>query len=145
MSTHLLLALALALPVGAPALKPAPKAPARNPLVGEWAFQALVADGEAEPNPGCTLTFAADGYFVAQQDGRHEGSGRYTSDPSTDPPQVDMDQEATEGTLKGVWRLEGDTLTICLSEDSRRGRPSAFAAPAGSGYLLATFKRVPME
>ena len=140
MSTHLILGLTLV--VGAPALKPAPGTAAASPLAGEWAFLALVADGEAEPNPGCTLTFAADGSFVAQQDGQHQGAGRYTADPDTDPPQVDLDETGTGAPLRGVWRLEGDTLTLCLSPDPRRGRPTAFAAPAGSGYLLATFRRV---
>jgi len=52
-----------------------------------------------------------------------------------------------EGTLKGktwkgIYALDGDTLTICdnaLNLD--KGRPAAFEARTGSGYIFITFKR----
>ena len=66
-------------------------------------------------------------------------------EPSTQPAAIDF--EHMEGTLKGktwkgIYALDGDTLTICdnaLNLD--KGRPAAFEARTGSGYIFITFKR----
>lgn len=140
MSTHLLVGLTLV--VGAPAPRPTPPAPAPPSLVGEWKFEVVISDGQAEPMPGHALVFAADGTFLARQDGQHEGAGTYTCDPKSDPPEVDLLEQGSMGPLKGVWRLEGDTLTLCLSGDPKGRRPSAFAAPAGTDWVLVRLVRV---
>jgi uncharacterized protein (TIGR03067 family) len=142
-STQLLVGLALV--VGAPALKPAAKAPAPPTLVGGWAVESWIMDGQAEPCAGQTLTFVVGGAFVAQRDGEHQGAGTYKYDPKADPAEVDMVEDGVEGATKGIWKLDGDTLTLCVSGDPKRGRPSAFAAPAGSDCILVTLKRVPKK
>ena len=143
MSTQFLVGLALA--VGAPALKPAPKAPEPPSLVGEWTVESWLMDGEPEPCAGRTLTFVAAGAFVAEQDGEYQGSGTYKCDPTADPGEVDMAEDGMEGPYRGIWKLEGDTLTLCVSGDAKAGRPTAFAAPAGSERILVTLKRVPKK
>ena len=143
MSTQLLVGLALT--IGAPALKPAPKAPEPPSLVGEWAVESWVADGQPEPCAGRTLTFVKDGAFVAQDNGEHMGAGTYTCDPKADPATVDMDEDGVTTPCKGIWKLERDTLTLCVSGDAKAGRPTAFAAPAGSERVLVTLKRVPKK
>jgi len=47
---------------------------------------------------------------------------------------------ATDGdhVVPGIYKLEGDTLTICTDED---GRPTEFTANAGSGRQLMVLKR----
>jgi uncharacterized protein (TIGR03067 family) len=139
-STQLLVTLALA--VGAPALKPGPTAPAAPTLVGEWAVASWVADGQPEPCAGRTLTFVAGGAFVAHQDGEHQGAGTYTCDPKKGPAEVDMAEDGLDGPRKGIWKLDGDTLTLCVCGDLKGGRPPAFAAPQGSDCVLLTLKRV---
>jgi hypothetical protein len=58
-----------------------------------------------------------------------------------------IDFEHTEGALKGkVWKgiytPDGDTLTTCdNAPDVDKGRPAAFEAKSGSGYVLITFQR----
>ena len=43
---------------------------------------------------------------------------------------------------KGIYALDGDTLTTCdNAPDPAKGRPAAFEAASGSGYILITFKR----
>ena len=64
-------------------------------------------------------------------------------DPSAKPAAIDF--EHTEGALtgkawKGIYRLDGNTLTTCDNApnlDERR--PTAFEAKSGSGYVLITF------
>ena len=52
----------------------------------------------------------------------------------------------TEGNLKGTWkgilRFDGARLHVCdNAPDMAKPRPSAFAAPAGSGYVSIVFAR----
>jgi uncharacterized protein (TIGR03067 family) len=101
----------------------------------------MVEDGRPGPCRGRTLSFAPDGTFVARHDGEHQGAGTYEAEPSHDPPQVDL-AEPGSAPFRGIWRVEGDTLTLCVCPDPQRGRPSAFAAPDESGCVLATLKRV---
>ena len=44
--------------------------------------------------------------------------------------------------MAGIYALDGDTLTVCdNAPDLDKGRPTAFEATSGSGYVLITFKR----
>jgi uncharacterized protein (TIGR03067 family) len=65
-------------------------------------------------------------------------------DPSKKPKAIDLSY--TEGpsagkTVKGIYKIDGDTLTICraLKEDDER--PTEFSAPSGSSKMLFEFKR----
>jgi uncharacterized protein (TIGR03067 family) len=66
-------------------------------------------------------------------------------DPSAKPAAIDFDH--TDGALKGkpwkgIYVLDGDTLTTCDNAPNLdKRRPAAFEAKSGSGYVLITFKR----
>jgi uncharacterized protein (TIGR03067 family) len=141
--TRLLVGLALV--TAAPAPKPVPPAPAPPALAGEWAFKSMVEDGRAEECSGDVLAFAADGTFVARDDTGPQGAGTYTADATADPPEVDLDEAGTGVTVRGIWKVDGDTLTLCVRTDPKRGRPTAFAAPPGSDCVLVTLKRAKKE
>ena len=56
-----------------------------------------------------------------------------------------IDLEITAGSdrgkvVKGIWKLEGDTLTVCTAEPGKE-RPREFAAREGTGHTLLVFKR----
>jgi uncharacterized protein (TIGR03067 family) len=42
---------------------------------------------------------------------------------------------------KGIYALDGDTLTICDNAENLKARPTSFDAKSGSGYVLVTFGR----
>jgi hypothetical protein len=44
-------------------------------------------------------------------------------------------------TTLGIYEFDGDTLKFCFDQKGKK-RPTAFEAPAGSSYFLATAKRV---
>ena len=42
---------------------------------------------------------------------------------------------------KGIWRLDGDELRVCIAEPGR-DRPKEFKGAEGSGHTLLVFRRV---
>jgi uncharacterized protein (TIGR03067 family) len=44
-------------------------------------------------------------------------------------------------TFLGIYKLEGDTYTICRPVAPGKGRPTAFATTPGSGLMLVVWKR----
>jgi uncharacterized protein (TIGR03067 family) len=44
-------------------------------------------------------------------------------------------------TFLGIYKLEGDTYTICRPVDPGKERPTAFATRPGSGLMLVVWKR----
>src|SRR5205823_3543565 len=43
-------------------------------------------------------------------------------------------------TVRGIYKLEGQALTICRGLTAGEARPDAFAAPADSGRILVVWK-----
>src|SRR5215204_2087147 len=57
-------------------------------------------------------------------------------------PIAHTDGELKGKEWKGIYALDGDTLTTCDNAPNlEKGRPAAFEAKGGSGYVLITFKR----
>lgn len=59
-------------------------------------------------------------------------------DPTQDPKVVDLTRERDQQAIKGIYKLEEDTLNHL---HDFRGRPTDFAAEAGSRRLLRVLKR----
>jgi uncharacterized protein (TIGR03067 family) len=71
-------------------------------------------------------------------------AAKFKLDPSKSPKTIDLSytQGPAEGqTVKGIYKLDGDSLTICRALAEVSNRPSDFTAPAGSGKMLFQFKR----
>jgi uncharacterized protein (TIGR03067 family) len=64
-------------------------------------------------------------------------------DPTAKPKTVD--KVITKGpgkgeTMLGIYKLEGDQLTICLAVGGKE-RPTEFAAPANGNAMVVVYKR----
>jgi uncharacterized protein (TIGR03067 family) len=132
----------LALVVAAPGTKDAPK---KDPpsIVGEWVGETGLRGGKPDnPPPGTTITFAKDGRVIMKE-GKDDRAmeGTYTADPKKDPAEIDIVPPATEKgpTIQAIYKIEGDTLTLCFSMGGER--PKTFDSPAGSQIMLVTCKR----
>ena len=71
-------------------------------------------------------------------------TGKYTSDPESEPKTIDMlvDNGRFAGkTLKGIYRMEGDKLTISFGRPDK-DRPEAFVSKPGTEYTVAIHKRL---
>jgi uncharacterized protein (TIGR03067 family) len=114
-------------------------------IQGAWAV--VSAEQDARPATDVMehrLTFSGDTFTIRRSD-HILYQGTYLTDPGRKPAQIDF--RHTEGTLKGktwkgIYRLEGETLTICdNAPDMTRPRPARFATRAGSGAICLVFKR----
>jgi uncharacterized protein (TIGR03067 family) len=141
--SHLLLGLAMA--VGAPQAKDPPKKD--DPLVGEWALESMTVAGRPVADRQKTVAFTKDGKHgtvVAGQAGPGGLAGTYAHDPKKDPAELDVSGPAGGApgrTSPAIYKIEGDTLTICSSLFGRV-RPTTFDAPAGSDRARMVYKRV---
>jgi len=83
-----------------------------------------------------------DGKYISYSGKLETEYGIYKIDASKTPKQVNIDPE--QGVNKGkkiaaIYKLDGDTLTICYDFDERR--PLEFRTKEGDHRLLAVFKR----
>jgi uncharacterized protein (TIGR03067 family) len=114
---------------------------------GTWRVAAFVIDGkEVAENDAKKLTFInkADGAWSVESEGKEISSGKSDIDPTKKPKTIDF--MPTVGVFSGneylgIYELAKDTRQICFAEKDK-GRPTEFAAPAGSGRFLLKFERV---
>src|SRR5262245_24120107 len=123
-----------------------PAEEAQKKLQGTWTATKAERDGKAADDvAGHRLSFTGNRFQIQSKDGKPLYAGTFRLDPGAKPAAFDF--EHTEGALKGkVWKgiyaLAGDTLTTCdNAPDLGKGRPAAFEAKTGSGYVLITFTR----
>jgi uncharacterized protein (TIGR03067 family) len=119
----------------------------RKKYEGTWQVISLEVDGNQaaeEDAKKITVINEADGKWAIEVDGKVVARGTSEIDPTAKPKTVDL--TATEGehtgrTLLGLYELGDDTRKVCLAQPDR-ARPTEFAAPAGSGHILAVLQRV---
>jgi uncharacterized protein (TIGR03067 family) len=124
---------------------PHPAEATEKELQGIWTATKAEEDGKADNVlVGHRLSFTGN-RFQQSKDSKSLYSGTVRVDASAKPAAIDF--EHTEGMLKGkawkgIYALDGDTLTTCDNAPNlEKGRPAAFEAKSGSGYVLITFKR----
>ena len=143
--THCLTAVGLALLVGTPAPKEAPKKADVPSIVGEWECSSFMGGGRAAtPNElsqiAIVMEFTADGKFRSQE-GKARHTGKYTINASKDPAELDYAAGGIAKGNHGIYKVDKDTLTICVAEGGGV-RPTKFESPAGTRIMLLTFTRV---
>ena len=141
--------LGLALTAGAPALKDKEEPPTPE---GEWEVQSVTSNGgQSAVAPGLRYTFTADGKWLIHRNGKETSPGLargFTTNPKANPPSVDLftNTAAANGSrLIGIFKIDGDTLTICGTRTKGAERPTKFEAPSGSGNVLYVLKRAKKE
>jgi hypothetical protein len=84
-------------------------------------------------------------FEIRSKDDKPLYTGIVQMNPNAKPATIDFQQKkgAVNGKVwKGIYAVDGDTLTTCDNAPNlKKGRPAAFEAKSGSGYVLITFKR----
>ena len=119
----------------------------RKRYEGTWQVVSLEVDGNKaaeEDAKKITVVNEADGKWAVEVEGKVVARGTSGIDPTKKPKEVDL--TVTEGedsgkTALGIYQFGEDTRTVCLAQPGQ-GRPTEFAAPAGSGHVLAVLQRV---
>jgi uncharacterized protein (TIGR03067 family) len=118
----------------------------RLELAGTWEAVSYSLDGNKasdEDMKKIKLLIDAEGKTTAFREGKSFIASTTKLDPSANPMTIDMTY--TEGDIKGrtapgIYKIEGDLLTICRSAPDKP-RPTEFASQPGSGHTLMTYKR----
>ncbi len=68
---------------------------------------------------------------------------RIKLDSSTDPKQMDLMSDTPKQEFAGIYKLEGDTFTLCLTIDPDSPvRPTRFVTKKGLPVVLFKFKKL---
>ena len=114
----------------------------RKKYEGTWQVVSLETDGnkaDEEDAKKITVVNEADGKWAIEVEGNIIARGTSKIDPTTKPKAVDltvMEGENSGQTALGIYEFGDDTRKVCLAEAGKE-RPTEFAAPAGSGDILA--------
>ena len=140
------LLIGLAMTVGAPGAKDAPKK--ESTIVGEWIGEKATRGGQDRPVPegGITFIFTAEGKLTVKEGAREPKDGAtYKIDAKKNPAELDIIPPVgkDEPTILGIFKIEDDKLTICIGGGSKEGseRPTKFESLEGSRTMLMVLKR----
>jgi uncharacterized protein (TIGR03067 family) len=127
----------------APRLKE--KEPTVPPLFGEWLRVDHIQAGtpvapDREPHH---QVFKADGEWQYTYGNRPDGTKgkNFTVDLKQNPPTIDISLNVGKAHYRGVYKVEGDTLTLCLVTGDTE-RPKNFASTADQPTTVWVFKKV---
>jgi len=108
-------------------------------IVGTWTVVSVEHGGHDEEVKQARMIFTADGKVTLTAPGKGEKGGTYKLDRAKKPKELTISTDEG-GTIKGIYKLDGDDLTICAS-DKDGERPTEFATKEGSDATLLVLKR----
>ncbi len=120
-------------------------------IQGVWKPTKVIQDGQPAPESLRTkLTFTVGDKIITvthSEQERIDKSG-YKLDKTKKPKHIDITPMSGRGkgkVIKGIYKLEKDTLTICYGiprkDEKQMKRPTMFSAPKGSKRALVVFQR----
>lgn len=122
----------------------------KDELQGRWNLEKIVLEGKAFPEQvkGAQFKFDKNTLTIVPPDDLGEGfpkqTLRFTVNPQTNPKSIDttnLDGAEKGWTSAGIYKIEGDTLTVCIPTARGLGRPMNFEPKEGSKLAVYTLQR----
>lgn len=73
--------------------------------------------------------------------GKDTGADKIVVDPTKTPKTIDRLSDGGKSVTRGIYKLDGDTLTVAFSPTNNADRPTAFESVKGSPTILSVYKR----
>ncbi len=118
-------------------------------IEGTWIMTKAISDGkpkfaEEELKQVMLTAEFKDGKFTLSAEGKVGESGTYKTDAAKKPATIDMvilvgDKFDKGKTQLGIYKIEGDTLTLAVADPGSKTRPKSFDAV--KDIEIQTFKR----
>jgi len=113
---------------------------------GTWSVASVEVDGKPireKLRKQLTMTFAGNKYTLKIGDDVVV-EGTFKLDPSKNPKTID--EAETSGPNKGsvslgIYKWDGDDLTICFGANNDKNRPTKFSSERGTKHELVSLKR----
>src|SRR5947209_5481399 len=111
-------------------------------LEGTWVQVSVEESGKSATSHPEQLIIAGEQWIVSGV----EFAATFSVDPTKEPKQIDVVMHGSGSTtfrLPGIYKLEGDTLTVSMSRDmSGHGkRPAEFSTKPGDPFSVIVYKR----
>jgi uncharacterized protein (TIGR03067 family) len=114
-------------------------------LQGTYKMVSLEVDGKSVPEgklASSTLTIKDDKYIIKVNEKTYET--RMTLDPEQKPKTIDMkflDGANKDKTALGIYKIGGDTFTMCRALNPGQSRPRDFATWPNTNTFLVVWKK----
>ena len=98
-------------------------------MQGEWTLVSTEVGGKKRPdtvNAVSKLTISGNQWVVTYRDFASNARATIEIDPSKDPKTIDLTLRGEEEPARGIYKLEGDTLTVCRNATVGGARPKEF-------------------
>jgi uncharacterized protein (TIGR03067 family) len=109
---------------------------------GTWRFVSMEVQGDKKSDPGFknTAVLKGDQWTVSAGD-RIIAQTIFRLDPTKTPKTIDLIDIDKGRIIRGIYSLEGDTLTVCDRGAEKGKRPTEFATQPDSGLVLVVLQR----